>query len=81
MTLAIFNSYDLAAAAQDLAWRYVQQSQGARGSAWADIVTDGTQFGFLYDSSISPAFDVQPTLLEVTDASLWTPFSSAPTAP
>ena len=71
MTLAIFKSLPEATAAQDLVWRYVQ-SQGARGSAWADIVTDGVRYGFTYSSEISPAFDVLPELLEVEDSTLWT---------
>lgn len=85
MTLAIFKSYDLAAAAQDLAWRYVQETQGARGSAWADILTDGKQFGFFYDATVAPAFLTPPVLLEIEDTSIWsnatlpTPSSDAST--
>lgn len=59
LPLLVFTTQAAADAANAKAFAHLQATQGARGNAWSEIVSDGTSFGICDAPAIAPALTPQ----------------------
>ena len=64
MRILTANSKTEAQSLNDKAFAYIVAEQGANGTRWSDVLTNGTIYGIIYDDSVRQAF-TQSELLGV----------------